>query len=62
MQEHRIGEITSARNASELQAFLSEKLKQSNSRAAFRDDILRTARTEFDAAAIRERLWNAWRG
>ena len=60
MQEHRLGRFTSATNRAELEEFLAESLRLPAPRAAFRDDILRCARTEFNAAEMRARLWRLW--
>ena len=60
MQEHRLGKFTSATTREELEKFLLESLRLPAPRAAFRDDILRCARTEFNAAEIRARLWQLW--
>jgi glycosyltransferase involved in cell wall biosynthesis len=60
MQEHRLGRFTSATARGELETFLLESLRLPSPRAAFRDDILRCARTEFNAAEMRARLWQTW--
>jgi glycosyltransferase involved in cell wall biosynthesis len=60
MQVHRLGRFTSATARDELENFLLESLRLPSPRAAFRDDILRCARTEFNAAEMRARLWRLW--
>ncbi len=60
MQAHRLGRFTSATVRGELENFLLESLRLPSPRAAFRDDILRCARTEFNAAEMRARLWRTW--
>jgi glycosyltransferase involved in cell wall biosynthesis len=60
MQAHRLGRFTSATAPGELENFLLESLRLPSPRAAFRDDILRCARTEFNAAEMRARLWRLW--
>ena len=60
MQEHRLGKFTGATTHEDLEKFLLESLRLPSPRAAFRDDILRCARTEFNAAEIRARLWRLW--
>jgi hypothetical protein len=60
MREHRLGRFTSATARGELEIFLLECLRLPSPRAAFRDDILRCARTEFNAAEMRARLWRIW--
>lgn len=58
--EHRLGRFTSATADEQLEEFLLEALLLPSPRAAFREDILRCARTEFNAAEIRARLWRLW--
>jgi glycosyltransferase involved in cell wall biosynthesis len=58
--EHRLGRFTSATAKEQLEEFLLEALLLPSPRAAFREDILRCARTEFNAAEIRARLWRLW--
>lgn len=60
MQEHRLGKFTNATTGEDLEKFLLESLRLASPRAAFRDDILRCARTEFNAAEMRARLWRLW--
>jgi len=60
MQAHRPGRFTSAIAPGELENFLLESLRLPSPRAAFRDAILRCARTEFNAAEMRARLWRLW--
>jgi hypothetical protein len=43
-----------------LEKFLAENLRLPTPRAEFRADILRCARTEFNAAAMRTKLWRLW--
>ena len=54
------GQFTSATARGDLEKFLLECLRLPSPRAAFRDDILRSARTEFNAAEMRARLWRTW--
>jgi len=60
MQEYRLGKFTNATTGEDLEKFLLESLRLASPRAAFRDDILRCARTEFNAAEMRARLWRLW--
>jgi len=60
MQEHRLGKFTNATTGEDLEKFLLESLRLASPRTAFRDDILRCARTEFNAAEMRARLWRLW--
>ncbi len=59
-REHRLGRFTSATSAADLEKFLAENLRLPTPRAEFRADILRCARTEFNAAAMRTKLWRLW--
>jgi hypothetical protein len=60
MQEHHLGRFTSTTQRGELEEFLAESLRLPSPQDFFRDDILRCARTEFNAAEMRERLWKTW--
>ena len=60
MQAHRMGRFTNATAPGELEKFWLESLRVPSPRAAFRDDILRCARTEFNAAEMRAKLWQLW--
>jgi hypothetical protein len=60
MRNHKVGLLTSSFGTADLQTFFKEALPMSSPRSDFRDAILRTARTELDANAIRTRLWRAW--
>jgi hypothetical protein len=60
MKDHRLGRFTSATDPAALESFVSEALRIAQPRAVYRDDILRCARTEFNAELIRARLWKAW--
>jgi hypothetical protein len=60
MQAHRLGRFTAATTRDDMGKFWLESLRLPSPRAAFRDDILRCARTEFNAAEMRARLWRSW--
>lgn len=60
MQAYRLGSFTSTTQRTELEAFLVESLQISSPRDFFRADILQCARTEFNAAEMRARLWQLW--
>jgi glycosyltransferase involved in cell wall biosynthesis len=60
MKASQVGRFTSAVTRVELEQFLGECLRLPSSRDFFRADILQCARTEFNAADIRARLWRAW--
>jgi len=60
MQRHRLGRFTSATAPMEQEEFLLDSLRIFSPRTVFRDDILRCARTEFNAADMRARLWRIW--
>jgi len=60
MEEHRLGRFTSATSRDELEKFLAESLRLSAPRDFFRAEILQCARTEFNAAEMRARLWRLW--
>jgi glycosyltransferase involved in cell wall biosynthesis len=60
MQAHRLGRFTAATTRDDMGKFWLESLRLPSLRAAFRDDILRCARTEFNAAEMRARLWRSW--
>ena len=57
MQAHRMGHFTAATAPAELENFWLESLRVPSPRAVFRDDILRCAQTEFNAAEMRANLW-----
>lgn len=61
MRTYRLGQFSSELGRDVLGRFLKECLQITDSRAQYRDGILECARTEFDAAAMRERLWRRWR-
>lgn len=60
MQAHRLGRFTSATARGELEKFLGDCLQLPAPREFFRADIRQCARTEFNAAEIRARLWRSW--
>jgi hypothetical protein len=60
MQAHRLGRFTDATTREEMAKFWLESLRVPSPQAVFRDDILRCARTEFNAAEMRARLWRLW--
>lgn len=60
MEEHRLGRFTSATSRDELEKFLAESLRLPAPRDFFRAEILQCARTEFNAAEMRARLWRLW--
>jgi glycosyltransferase involved in cell wall biosynthesis len=60
MQANRVGRLTTSTAGSDWENFLVESLRLPSPRAAFYDDILRCARTEFNAAEMRGRLWRLW--
>jgi hypothetical protein len=60
MHAHRLGRFSPAVTRDELAKFWLETLRMPSPRESFRDDILRCARTEFDAAEMRARLWKLW--
>ena len=60
MEEHRLGRFSSAVNRAELETFLVESLRLPAPRDFFRSEILLCAQTEFNAAALRTRLWQLW--
>ena len=60
MRDHRLGMFADATEPGALENFLSESLRITQPRAVFREDILRCARTEFNAEQIRARLWRTW--
>ncbi|MGA3162957.1 MAG: hypothetical protein ABSD77_01970 [Verrucomicrobiota bacterium] len=60
MREQHLGKFTSGSEPASLEKFLLESLQTPEPRRIFRDDILRSARTEFNAAEMRARLWRLW--
>ena len=60
MKDSRLGRFTAATDQAGLEKFLVEALQLLDPRAAFRDNILRCAQTEYNAVLIRDRLWSAW--
>jgi len=60
MQAHRLGRFTPATTHAEMASFWLQSLRMASPPAAFRDDILRCARTEFNAADMRAKLWQLW--
>ncbi len=60
MQSHRLGHYSCTTDLNDLEKFLRECLQTPNPRKFFRDDILQCARTEFNAAEMRHRLWQLW--
>jgi len=61
MRAQRLGKFSSDVTRECLEEYLLETLRLPQPRNSFRDDILQCARSEFNAAEIRERLWCAWR-
>jgi hypothetical protein len=62
MHAHRLGRFTPATTQAEMAGFWLESLRMESPRAVFRDDILRCAQTEFNAAEMRAKLWRLWGG
>ena len=60
MQAHRLGRFTPATASADLENFWLESLRLPSPRTLFRDDILRCAQTEFNAAEMRAKLWQLW--
>jgi hypothetical protein len=60
MQEHEPGRFTSTTASGELEKFLAEVLRLPFPRNLFRARIRQCARTEFNAAEMRARLWRLW--
>ena len=60
LREHGLGCFTDATQRGALEQFLSENLQLPSPREVFREAILQCARTEFNAAEIRARLWRVW--
>jgi len=60
MQTYRLGRFTPATTRDAMAEFWLESLRVPSPQADFRDDILRCAQTEFDAAGMRSRLWKLW--
>jgi hypothetical protein len=60
MKSNPVGRFTSCQDQAGLEAFLAESLACKSPRTLFRQDILRCARTEFNAQQFRSRLWRAW--
>ena len=60
MQTYRLGRFTPATTRDAMAKFWLESLLVPSPQADFRDDILRCAQTEFDAAGMRSRLWKLW--
>lgn len=60
MRQHHIGRITNAASPAELEQFLAETLRISSPRNVFRAGLLQCAHTEFNAAQMRDRLWQLW--
>jgi glycosyltransferase involved in cell wall biosynthesis len=60
MQEYRLGRLTTATSRAEFEKFLAESLALPGPREFFRADILQCARTEFNVAEMRTRLWRLW--
>jgi glycosyltransferase involved in cell wall biosynthesis len=60
LQEFQLGRLTTATQRDDLEKFLVESLRQSAPREVFRQTIQQCARTEFNAAAMRLRLWRLW--
>ena len=57
MESHRVGRHSSTNDPVELETFLRECLQTPNPRTLFRDGIIQCARTEFNAAEMRTKLW-----
>jgi glycosyltransferase involved in cell wall biosynthesis len=60
MHHHPVGVFSSARAPEELARVLGEALATERPRLRYREAILKCARSEFDAAAMRQRLWSLW--
>ena len=60
MQAQPVGRFTSATDDSSLEKFLLSCLLPPAPRQFFREAILHSAQTEFNAAAMRSRLWQRW--
>lgn len=60
LQEFQLGRLTGATRRGDLEKFLAESLRQAAPREAFRQNIKQCARTEFNAAEMRLRLWRSW--
>jgi len=60
MEMHRLGRFTPATTREEMAKFWLESLNLPSPQALFRDDILRCAQTEFNAAEMRAQLWKLW--
>lgn len=60
MREHDFGRFTTAVEVAEMEKFLRDSFQVSAPREFFREGILRCARTEFDAASMRAKLWKVW--
>jgi len=60
MHHHPVGVFSSARAPEELARALGEALATERPRLRYREAILKCARSEFDAAAMRQRLWSLW--
>jgi glycosyltransferase involved in cell wall biosynthesis len=60
MQAQPVGRFTSATDDSGLEKFLVDCLSSPAPRQFFRPAILHSAQTEFNAAAMRSRLWQKW--
>jgi hypothetical protein len=60
MGAYRVGRFTAAITRDEMAKFWLESLRLPAPQAAFHDDILQCARTEFNAAEMRAKLWRLW--
>lgn len=60
LREHPVGRFTAATARGEIEQFLAAALRAVAPREDFRAEILRCARSEFNAAEMRARLWRAW--
>jgi hypothetical protein len=60
MERYRPGRHSSTTDQAELEKFLRACLQTPNPRDLFRDAILQCARTEFNAAEMRAKLWGLW--
>jgi glycosyltransferase involved in cell wall biosynthesis len=60
MQSYRLGCYSCTTDTVALENFLRECLQIANPRVQYHDDIIQCARTEFNAADMRARLWRLW--
>lgn len=60
MREHKLGRFTDAASSGGMENLLAEALRVPSPREHFHAGILQCARTEFNAAQMRARLWRLW--